>query len=210
VQVSGIGKPVDIPGPWTVKFPPNLGAPPEITLPELKSLHRHDQAGVKYFSGTATYTKKFSVPADAKAGGKRLYLDLGRVEVIAEVKLNGQAIGNVWKPPYRLDITDAVRAGDNDLEIQVANLWPNRLIGDEQQPPEYEYGAAFGGGAGTSGQTGGITKIPDWYAKGQPKPPSPRVAFATWKWYSKDDPLFESGLLGPVRLRTALRRPIEV
>jgi hypothetical protein len=148
MQVSGIGKPVDIKGPWTVKFPPNLGAPPEITLPELKSLHRHEQDGVKYFSGTATYTKRFSLPADAKAGGKRLYLDLGRVEVIAEVKVNGKALGNVWKPPYRLDITDAVRAGDNDLEIQLANLWPNRLIGDEQQPPEYEYG---GGGAGGGG-----------------------------------------------------------
>jgi len=212
IQISGSGKPVEIRGPWTVQFPPNLGAPQEITMPELKSLHRREQDGVKYFSGTATYIKKFSVPAGAKAGGKRLYLDLGRVEVIAEVKLNGKVIGNVWKPPYRLDITDAVRSGDNDLEIQVTNLWPNRLIGDEQQPPEYQYGGGMSGpgGPGTGGATGGITKIPDWYAQGKPKPRSPRVAFATWKWYSKDDPLLESGLLGPVRLRTAIRRAIDV
>jgi hypothetical protein len=212
VAISGIGEPVEIKGPWKVSFPPNLGAPPEVTLPELKSLHKHEQEGVKYFSGTATYARKFTVPARAKVAGRRVYLDLGRVEVIAEVKVNGKPVGNVWKPPYRLDITDVVRAGINDLEVQVANLWPNRLIGDEQQPPEYEYGGGGGGGGGQPGgtATGGITKIPDWYAQGKPKPPSKRIAFTTWKWYSKDDPLFESGLLGPVRLRIAVRKPIEV
>ncbi len=209
VQISGIGQPVEIKGPWRVSFPPNLGAPAEITLPQLMSLHRHSEPGVKYFSGTATYTKKFSVPAEAKAGGKRLYLDLGTVEVLADVKVNGEPIGNVWKFPYRLDITDAVRAGENDLEIQVTNLWPNRLIGDEQFPAEYEYGGGmFGPGTGAGGSTGGITKIPDWYAQGKPKPQTQRVAFTTWKWYSKDDPLLESGLIGPVRLRAAVRRPI--
>lgn len=209
VQVSGLGKPVDIKGPWRVTFPPNLGAPPEITLPELTSLHRHPETGVKYFSGTVTYTKRFSVPASAKTGGKRLYLDLGRVEVIADVKLNGKKIGNVWTFPYRLDITDVVRSGDNDLEIQVANLWPNRLIGDEQLPPEYEYGG--GGFWNFSGPgMGSITKIPDWFAQGKPKPPSQRVTFCTWRHYNKDEPLLESGLIGPVRLRTAVRRPIDV
>jgi hypothetical protein len=210
VRVSGLGKPVEITGPWRVTFPPNLGAPAEITLPELISLHRHSQDGVKYFSGTATYSKRFSVPASAVAGGKRLFLDLGRVEVIAEVKVNGKPAGNVWKFHYRLDITEAVRPGDNELEIQVTNLWPNRLIGDEQFPPEYEYGGGmFGPATGTGGATGGIAKIPDWYAQGKPKPKGQRVAFTTWKWYSKDDPLLESGLLGPVRLRTAVRRSIE-
>ncbi|MBZ5619070.1 MAG: glycosyl hydrolase family 43 [Acidobacteriia bacterium] len=201
MQISGIGKPIEIAGPWTVKFPPHLGAPAEITLPALQSLHRHEQAGVRYFSGTATYVKKFSVPASVKAAGKRLYLDLGRVEVVADVKVNGKPAGNVWKPPYRLDVTDLIRAGDNDLEVEVTNLWPNRLIGDEQFPAESDYGPAA---------TGTITKIPDWYAKGQPKPPSQRVAFTTYKWYSKDDPLLESGLLGPVRLRTAMRRSVDV
>ncbi|MGA3326266.1 MAG: glycosyl hydrolase [Terriglobia bacterium] len=207
LKISGIDKAVDIKGPWKVTFPPNLGAPPEITLPKLTSLHRHPETGVKYFSGTATYSKRFNVPADAKAGGKRLYLDLGRVEVIAEVKLNGKPIGSVWKPPYRLDITDAVRSGDNDLEIQVVNLWPNRLIGDEQLPPEYEYG---GKGDTSSFWMGSIKKIPDWYAQGKPKPPSQRVTFCVWRHYNKDEPLLESGLIGPVRLRTAVRRAIEL
>jgi hypothetical protein len=195
---TGIPAPVLIPGPWTVKFPPNLGAPPQITLAELKSLHRHEQDGVKYFSGTATYTTQFHVAADGTANGKRLFLDLGRVEVIADVIVNGKPCGNLWKFPYRAEITSAVKPGDNQLTIEVTNLWCNRLIGDEQQPPEYEY----------AGPTGAIRQIPDWYAQGKPKPPGPRVAFATWKWFSKDDPLLESGLLGPVKLRTAIRRDV--
>ena len=208
LKISGIGAPVDIKGPWKVIFPPNLGAPPEVTLPQLTSLHRQSEAGVKYFSGTAAYTNQFSVPASAKAGGKRLFLDLGWVEVIAEVTLNGKEIGNVWKPPYRLDITDVVRSGRNDLEIRVTNQWPNRLIGDEQLPPEYEYGG--GGSFNFSGPgMGAIAKIPDWFAQGKPKPPGQRVTFCVWRHYSKDDPLLESGLIGPVRLRTAVRRAID-
>ena len=208
VQVSGIGRPLELAGPWRVSFPPNLGAPPEVTLPELMSLHKHSEAGVKYFSGTATYTKRFSVAANATAGGKRLYLDLGWVEVIAEVRLNGRDLGTLWKPPYRVDITDAVRSGDNDLEIRVTNLWPNRLIGDEQLPPENEYSSGGPGGAMDFLRIGQIKKLPDWYVQGKPKPPGGRITFTTWKHYSKDSPLLESGLIGPVRLRTAVRRAI--
>jgi hypothetical protein len=198
VWINGLEAPVEIGGEWKVSFPPNLGAPPEISMKALKSLHRHDEAGVKYFSGTATYRNRFAVTADARSGGKRLYLDLGRVEVIAEVLVNGKFAGNLWKAPYRAEVTDLVRTGENDLEIQVTNLWPNRLIGDEQLPAEYEY----------TGPTGSIRAIPDWYAHGQPKPPGGRIAFTTWKWYSQDDPLLESGLLGPVRLRSAVRREV--
>jgi hypothetical protein len=198
IWVTGAGKPVEIATPWTVKFPPNLGAPPEITLAQLKSLHRHDQDGVKYFSGTAKYGNRFQAPADFKSPGRRLYLDLGRVEVIAEVKVNGKLVANLWKFPFRADITDAVRVGDNELEIEVTNLWPNRLIGDEQNPAEHEYASP----------TGAISAIPEWYASGKPKPAGPRIAFSTWKWYSKDDPLLESGLLGPVCLRTAIIKEV--
>lgn len=205
IEIAGIGRPVTLDGPWTVRFDPNLGAPESITMPELKSLHRHEADGVKYYSGTATYTKKFQAPAP---NGKRLYLDLGRVEVIAEVKVNGKPVGNVWKAPYRVDITDAVRAGENDLEVQVTNLWPNRLIGDEQQPPEYEYGYVTDNPGSSGGGGGGVLAIPEWYREGKPKPKSARVAFSVWKWFSKNDPLLESGLLGPVKLRTAVQRTL--
>ena len=139
VKISGIGKPLGIAGPWQVSFPPNLGAPPEVTLPELVSLHQHPNPGVKYFSGTATYSKQISIPHGATSNARRIYLDLGWVHVMAQVRVNGRDLGLLWKPPFRLDITGAVQPGDNKLEVLVTNNWINRLIGDEQLPPENEY-----------------------------------------------------------------------
>jgi hypothetical protein len=197
LKISGIGKPTEISGPWQVSFPPNLGAPAQVTLPELISLHQHSDPGVKYFSGTATYSKQISIPAGAVSGDRRLYLDLGWVHVLAQVRLNGRDLGLLWKPPFRVDITKAVRPGENKLEVLVTNHWVNRLIGDEQLPPENEYAPG-----------GNITVIPDWYLQGKPKPPGGRTTFATWKHFDKDSPLLVSGLVGPVRLRTAVRRRI--
>jgi hypothetical protein len=171
-------------------------------LDQLQSLHRHSHPGVRHFSGTASYTTTFIVPRAALGKGQRLWLDLGRVEVIAGVRVNGRQLGTLWKPPFLIDVTDAVRAGDNRLEVAVTNLWPNRLIGDEQLPEENAYPVtAFSA-------TGGIDKLPDWYREGRPKPPGGRVTFSTWKHYAKDSPLLESGLLGPVMLRSALRVPL--
>ncbi len=195
-EVKDIGRPLEVSGAWQVSFPPKLGAPPKVTLPRLASLHLHSDPGVRYFSGTATYTKQVRVPSGAVAG-KRLYLDLGRIEVIAEVRWNGKDLGVLWKAPYRVDITDAVRAGDNDLEVRVTSLWPNRLIGDEHLPPENEFGDDLA-----------IKRLPDWYTEGKPKPPGGRVTFTTWHHYTKDSPLLESGLIGPVRLRSAVRKAI--
>ncbi|HXG33954.1 MAG TPA: glycosyl hydrolase [Bryobacteraceae bacterium] len=201
--VAGIEPPREIPGPWRVSFPAGTGAPPEVVLPELRSLHRHPDPGVRYFSGTATYRNEVILPR-RPGGERRLYLDLGWVEVIADVRWNGMALGTLWKPPYRVDVTEAATAGRNQIEIRVTNLWPNRLIGDEELPEEYDYG---GGGmfAMISG-SGGIREIPEWFAQGKPRPPGRRVAFTTWKHYSKGSPLLESGLLGPVKLRSAVRR----
>jgi hypothetical protein len=209
LRVAGVGRPVDVGGPWRVSFPPNLGAPSEIAMPQLMSLHKHAEPGVRYFSGTATYRNDIRIPGNAASGGKRLFLDLGWVEVMAEVRVNGRSLGILWKPPYRIDVTDAVRTGENELVVLVTNLWPNRLIGDEQLPAENEYGGATpAGGGGGGGFAAGIRRLPDWYAQGRPKPAGGRVTFTTWKHYDKASPLLESGLLGPVRLRTAVRRAI--
>jgi hypothetical protein len=197
LRISGIGKPVEISGPWQVSFPAGLGAPPEVTLPELISLHKHSEPGVKYFSGTATYSKQITLSPGAASGERRLYLDLGWVHAVAQVRLNGKDLGLLWKPPYRVDITSAARRGDNKLEVLVTNQWVNRLIGDEQLPPENEYGP-----------DGAIKVIPQWFLEGKPKPSGARVTFATWKHYSKDSPLLVSGLVGPVRLRRAIRRRV--
>jgi len=199
IDADGIAPPVAIPGPWHVAFPAGLGAPPEVTLDRLQSLHGHADPDVRHFSGTASYAARFSVPRAALGAGRRLWLDLGRVEVIAQVRVNGRSLGRLWKPPFLIDVTDAVRAGENRLEVAVTNLWPNRLIGDEHLPEENRYPVtAFSA-------TGGIDKLPDWYREGRPKPPGGRVTFSTWKHYSKDSPLLESGLLGPVVLRSALK-----
>ena len=191
-----VAKPAEISGPWQVTFPAGLGAPSAVTLPELMSLHKHTDPGVKYFSGTATYTHSLAIPAASLARGRRVYLDLGRVEVLAEVRVNGRNLGILWKEPYRVEVTDAVHRGANTLEIRVTGLWPNRLIGDEHLPPENQYG--------TSGR--GILRLPEWYVKGEPKPAGGRTTFSTWQFYTKDAPLLESGLLGPVRVLNPVRR----
>jgi hypothetical protein len=123
-------------GPWLVRFQPGRGAPGELTFDALLDWSKHPDPGVKYFSGTAVYTKTFKIPEDFLGRGKRLELDLGRVEVMAQVKLNGRDLGILWTPPFRIDMTEAAQAGENKLEITVANLWPNRLIGDKSLPEE--------------------------------------------------------------------------
>ena len=119
-------------GAWEVAFQPNRGAPAKVTLATLASWHESADAGVKYFSGTATYTKTVNAPADWFQSGGKLWLDLGDVKNIAEITVNGKPLGVLWKAPFRVDVTGALQPGSNTLAIQVTNLWVNRLIGDQQ------------------------------------------------------------------------------
>jgi hypothetical protein len=125
-------------GPWDIRFAPNLGAPEKITFNQLSSWSENTDPGVKYFSGTAAYQKSFDVPAAWLKSGRRLMLDLGDVRELAEVSVNGKSLGIVWHPPYKVDVTSAMHAGANTLEVKVTNLWVNRLIGD-QQPGATKY-----------------------------------------------------------------------
>jgi hypothetical protein len=136
VRVPLVAQPVEITNSWHVRFPPNLGAPDAITLDKLIPLNEHADPGVKHFSGTATYTTAVNIPAAVLGERKRLYLELGAVKNLAEVTVNGQNLGIVWKPPFRVDITRAIHAGSNQVEVKVTNLWPNRLIGDAGLPVE--------------------------------------------------------------------------
>jgi hypothetical protein len=179
-----------------VNFPPGLGAPAQIGLDKLISWSESPIDGVKYFSGTATYHTTFTVPADMVAAGRRLELDLGDVEVIAEVIVNGRDLGIAWKRPYAVDITPAARAGDNELEIRATNLWPNRIIGDEQLPEDSD-----------RSPQGWIKSWPEWLLAGKPSPTG-RITFATWRYWKKNDPLLPSGLLGPVVLRSEVEVPL--
>ncbi|MBA7513840.1 hypothetical protein ES705_05858 [subsurface metagenome] len=127
-----------IEGPWELNFPVGWGAPEQIIFDKLLSWTESENNSIKYFSGTATYRKQFDL-ADEAIEGMRLYLDLGNVQELAEVKLNGESSGIIWIAPFRIDITELVKVGTNKLELEVVNLWPNRLIGDQFLPEEKRY-----------------------------------------------------------------------
>lgn len=120
---------------WLVSFDKRRGGPEEVSFDQLRSWSRHSDLGVRFYSGTASYRQGFFLDgANLPKSGKRLFLDLGDVREMARVKLNGKAFGLLWAPPFRLDISEAVREGNNELEIEVTNFWPNRLIGDQISP----------------------------------------------------------------------------
>lgn len=118
-------------GAWDVSFDASMGAPPAVRFETLEDWSRRPEPGLKYYSGIATYRTTFQLAsAEIPGAGAELFLDLGRVEVMARVRVNGTDCGVAWTAPWRVDISRAVRAGANQLEIEVANLWPNRMIGD--------------------------------------------------------------------------------
>jgi len=119
-------------GAWDISFQPDRGAPAKIVLAKLISWSDSADQGVKYFSGAGTYAKTVQAPAAWFKKGARLWLDLGDVKNLAEVSVNGKSLGIVWKPPFRVDVTGAVKPGANAIVVKVTNLWVNRLIGDQQ------------------------------------------------------------------------------
>ncbi len=120
---------------WEVSFDPTMGAPAKVRFETLEDWTRRPEPGLKYYSGMATYRSSFNVDAAAiSSAGSRLLLELGKVEVMARVRVNGTDCGVVWTAPWQVDISRAVKPGDNKLEIEVANLWPNRMIGDAAFP----------------------------------------------------------------------------
>jgi (4-O-methyl)-D-glucuronate---lignin esterase len=126
-------------GAWEVSFPPNLGAPAKVKFDNLSSWSTHTDEGVKYFSGTAAYTKEINAPTSWFRPGAKLMLDLGTVKEIAEVSINGNAVGLLWRAPFQIDVTNALKPGTNKLEIKVTNLWQNRMIGDLSLPEDKRY-----------------------------------------------------------------------
>jgi predicted GH43/DUF377 family glycosyl hydrolase len=192
VEVTGLG------GPWEVSFDTNWGGPATVEFQKLEDWSLRPEEGIRFYSGTAIYRKTFDLRKAtaelfvSRPGNEdfRFYLDLGVVKNLARVSLNGRDIGVVWCPPWRLDITDVVKPKDNRLEISVANLWPNRLIGDERLPPDAEYG-----------KDGNLEHWPDWFLKKAPRPATNRLTFTTWKHFTGNSPLLPSGLLGPVSIQ---------
>lgn len=185
----GISQPVEIAGPWEVTFPQAAGLSGPIRFDRLVSWSDRPEPQVKFFSGTAVYRTRFTAAETLCQPGQRVLLDLGNVQVIARVRLNGQDLGVWWRPPFVRDVTDLLAGGDNRLEVEVTNLWPNRMIGDEHLPED-----------SPRNPNGTLKQWPDWLLAGKPSPTG-RHTFATWRLWKKSDQLLESGLLGPVRLR---------
>ena len=123
-------------GPWTLTFPPNSGAPHSVQMKSLTSWTTSSDPGVKYFSGTATYSTSFDAPTKWRAKGSRVLLRFEKIDDLADVKLNGKSLATLWAPPYRLDVTGLLHPGRNTLAIAVTNEWTNRLLGDRSLPPE--------------------------------------------------------------------------
>ena len=191
--------------PWTVSFDPTWGGPEKAIFEQLTDWSQHHDPDIKYYSGTAIYRQSFDLPSKEKGGdglidpsssqakeyfelGKAkkqgpIFLDLGKVKNMARIRLNGHDLGVVWTAPWRVDITKVVKEKSNELEIEVINLWPNRLIGDEQLPDD--------------GIRGG--QWPKWLIEGQSRT-SGRYTFTTYRHFTKDSPLLESGLIGPVTI----------
>ena len=135
-------------------FDPQWGAPAKVMLPRLMSWTDHDHDGIKHYSGAAFYTRTLDVPARWLAAGRRVSLDLGDVRDVAEVFVNGQSAGILWKPPYRAALTSLVKPGDNHLKIEVMNQWINRLAGDQGLPADKKLtrtNITFDGYRGTPG-----------------------------------------------------------
>jgi hypothetical protein len=176
---------ITLDGSWNVEFDTSWGGPRHVVFDTLTDWSKRPEEGIRYYSGIATYTKSFNMPGNFEIDKKSKYfLDLGKLKNLGRIKLNGNDLGVIWTDPWQVDISDIMKKDDNHLEVEVANLWINRLIGDESQPWD---GIKDG-------------KWPEWLLNGTQRE-SKRYTFVVHRYYKKDDPLSESGLLGPVSIK---------
>jgi len=171
IAVSGIPEPIKFNQNWNVRFPDNWDAPADIVFNELISWADHPHEGIRHFSGTASYFNTFDISEKLMQPDLNVILELGEVMVLAEIIVNSINLGILWKKPFLVDITKAVQAGNNEIEIRITNTWWNRLVGDEKYPDGF----------------------PDASAE-QPR------TYTTYKAWKAGDQLLPSGLLGPVQI----------
>ncbi|MEX2564688.1 MAG: glycosyl hydrolase, partial [Cyclobacteriaceae bacterium] len=176
-----------IEGAWDVSFNPKWGGPEEIKFEKLQDWTAHEMREIKYYSGIATYKKSFNIN-NIESKNSKYYIDLGVVNDIARIKLNGKDIGVVWCAPWRIDVSSALQEGNNELEIEVANRWINRLLGDRQEPDANVRTVKFENGlmGGKEYKTGRYTF----------------TTLSAMRSFKFEKPL-SSGLLGPVTIKEA-------
>lgn len=186
---------------WSLSFPSDK-EPTTIITDTLFDWTSSSMPELKYFSGTATYTRTVTLKKK-QLNGRRAVLSLGKVKNMATVRVNGKGFPVMWKAPFLLDITSALRNGNNTIEIDVTNLWPNRMIGDEHEPDDIEWSEPFiysyAPGSPVAGRF--MKSIPDWLRNGTPRPSKGRKTVGCFKFFTADSPLLPSGLLGPVSIK---------
>lgn len=187
---------IPITGTWTVGFDEDK----VVEWPSLMPWNESIDSDIKYFSGTAHYEQHLYL--NELDRHYRYILDLGEVKNLATVRVNGKVCGTLWRPPFTIDITEALLGGDNLLKVDVTNLWVNRMVGDEQEPDDVEWSEPVAFGAAPNSPTIGrfMKEVPEWLSHGQPRP-SKRKAVVSFKFFEKDTPLLRSGLIGPVVLK---------
>ena len=194
--VEDVESVMDLSRGWSVKFQPGRGAPPSAQYDILQSFSESENDGIKYFSGESLYSRSFTVDSKIIADGNRYFLDLGEVYDVCKVKVNGCDRGIVWRKPWRIDVTSALKGGENTLEITVVNKWSNRMIGDERKDGIYPgKWNTFRDKLYLQGN------YPPLFAA-EGRSPDGYYAYSTLRTFRKDDKLFPAGLLGPVRLVT--------
>lgn len=180
---------------WQVSFDTVWGGPERAVLfDSLQDWTKNPDKGIKYYSGTALYSRSFDMSLK-EIGKKACWLQLGLVNHIARIELNGRDLGVVWTAPWQVKIPPgALKEGNNQLKIEVTNVWANRLIGDEQEPDDCEWlpGHIWKGRF--------LKQFPDWFLKKQPRPSAGRYCFTTWNYFTRESQTISSGLLGPVEI----------
>jgi len=184
---------------WTLDFP-ETGT---VKLDSLMSWTELEDGGMKFFSGTATYRTSVNIDSKSlknKAG--RVMLSLGKVKDMARVRVNGHEVALMWKSPFICNISEYVRKGNNEIEIDVTNLWPNRMIGDEHEPDDLEWSEpeVYGFAPGSPEIGRFLLNNPEWLRLGLPRPSKGRKTVGCFKYFRADSPLLPSGIFGPVEL----------
>ena len=178
-------------GSWQVEFQGKYGLDKTFTFDNLINWKDSTNKAIQAYSGIASYRQTFTVNDDLIDDTHQVYLDLGNVSDTAQVFINGKEVGVTWIAPFKLEVSDFLQRGDNDIRVDVASSWINRMITDEAYPDT----------SGLWDDKGNMVKtMPAWYTENKPLPQGKRQTFTTYKFINKTDPLVDAGLIGPVTL----------
>ena len=181
---------------WKVKFVSPFDETFTLSFPVLKSWGVFSNPKIKYFSGTGTYYIPLEISAEEISKGSRVVLDLGEVWDLATIRLNGKKVCTLWTYPYAADITEFLKAGANELEIDVTNNWQNRMIGDERLKPDTKYNMK-----GSKFTIGRLDEFPEWYGDAEKTAARERKTWAIWKHFDGTEETRDAGLVGPITLK---------